>query len=576
MKVLLLTPVLLAIALAVGAQGSQKRVLVVHANRSAAPVPIVMDREYQRLIGTALDGHLDYHSEYLDVARFGDAAYLTALRDFLAFKYRDQRFDLIIATTGAAADFVTANHDVVFGGAPVLCVLAPSLSPGPNATGVIVGMDLAGTIALALQVQPATREVFVVSGASEFDKYYEDVARNQLRQFEDRVGLTYLSGLPMSELEQRVSDLPADSIVYFLSVVEDGAAVKFLPLDSLQRISRVANAPIYSWLDATIDHGIVGGSLASADLLAERTAPVALRVLKGEAPSSIPVETIDMNVPQVDWRQLQKWGISEDRLPAGTLVRFRQPGMWEQYKVYIVGAASLMVIQMALISTLFVQLARRRKAEQERADLAARLISAQEAERAHIARELHDDFGQRIASFSIAMSGLKRRLTDVPAVQAELADMYENTMTLSKDLRLLSHELHPGIIQQLGLIDAVRTRCDEVSVEHGITVNVNVPPDLGRVPDDAALCLYRVLQESLQNVARHSDARSAQVSVVRSDGHVSLRVQDDGRGFDPGAAAKRRGIGLVSLDERVRALGGTFAIDSKGGAGTTVSVTLPV
>ena len=200
-----------------------------------------------------------------------------------------------------------------------------------------------------------------------------------------------------------------------------------------------------------------------------------------------------------------------------------------------------------------------RKSHRHNQELAGRLITAQEVERARIARELHDDVGQRIASFSIALGTVRRRLPAAPQpVYDELASLQRETVTLGNDLRLLSHELHPALLEHLGLVDALRRRCEEVSEESGVTVALDVTSELGQVPDDVALCLYRVAQEALRNVVNHAQAHSARVELSRQNGRVAMRITDDGQGFEPGTAVGQRGLGLISLDERVRMLAGTF------------------
>jgi two-component system sensor histidine kinase UhpB len=244
---------------------------------------------------------------------------------------------------------------------------------------------------------------------------------------------------------------------------------------------------------------------------------------------------------------------------------------------------SLVALQTLLIGILVVNRASRRRAEvalrdsyARIRDLAGRLIHAQEVERASIARDLHDDVGQRVASFSIALGTLKRRLDGADdVVRADLASLQRETIALSKDLRLLSHELHPGLLQQLGLVEALRARCDELQAEAGLAVEFDVEPELGVVSDEISLCLYRVAQEALRNVVSHAQAQSARLSLVRHDGQLSLHVSDDGCGFSGGEVLPHRGLGLVSLEERVRMLDGTFTIDSSDRSGTTVSVTIP-
>jgi two-component system sensor histidine kinase UhpB len=209
-------------------------------------------------------------------------------------------------------------------------------------------------------------------------------------------------------------------------------------------------------------------------------------------------------------------------------------------------------------------------------DLAGRLISAREGERTRIARDLHDDIGQRVASLSIALSRMQRQIPDAsnPARQS-LSDLEQQSTQLSADLRHLSHELHPGALEHLGLLEALRERCDDFSQESGVSVRLDVSDVWREVSDTLALCLYRIAQEALRNVATHAKAQNVTISLEQRNGHVMMHVSDDGCGFDPTAKAGRKGLGLVSLNERVHMLGGALAVTAARGAGTRIAVTLP-
>jgi two-component system sensor histidine kinase UhpB len=203
-------------------------------------------------------------------------------------------------------------------------------------------------------------------------------------------------------------------------------------------------------------------------------------------------------------------------------------------------------------------------------------MSARESERTRIARDLHDDIGQRVASLSIALSRIQRQIPDAahPARQS-LSDLERQSIQLSADLRHLSHELHPGALEHLGLLEALRERCDDFTQESGITVQLEVADAWRDVSDALALCLYRVAQEALRNVATHARARHVSISLGQLNGDVMMHVTDDGCGFDPAAKSRRSGLGLVSLNERVHGLGGTLDVTTADGAGTRVAVTLP-
>jgi PAS domain S-box-containing protein len=210
-------------------------------------------------------------------------------------------------------------------------------------------------------------------------------------------------------------------------------------------------------------------------------------------------------------------------------------------------------------------------------DLAGRLIAAQEDERRHIARELHDDLNQQVAALAIGISRLKRQLTDAgPAVQEQIAKLREKTDWLSERIRQVSHELHSSILQHIGLPAALNSYCAEFSDREGITVTLDIQDGVEAVSPDAALCLYRIAQESLHNIARHSGARSAIVALAQVNGAIELRVADQGAGFDPGQAREGRGLGLVSMEERVKLLHGNFVLTTRPGEGTELKAQIPL
>jgi len=171
--------------------------------------------------------------------------------------------------------------------------------------------------------------------------------------------------------------------------------------------------------------------------------------------------------------------------------------------------------------------------------LADRLISAQEEERTRIARDLHDDLGQRLVSLSIALSNLKRRVAESgdDTLRRDLATLQEQAAQASSDLRHLSHDLHPGALEHMGLSDALRARCAEFTEEAGVRARLIASEDWNDPTDAIALCLYRVAQEALRNVAQHAHASHATVSLERLNSHVRMRVSDDGRGFDVATTA---------------------------------------
>jgi two-component system sensor histidine kinase UhpB len=210
-------------------------------------------------------------------------------------------------------------------------------------------------------------------------------------------------------------------------------------------------------------------------------------------------------------------------------------------------------------------------------ELTGRLISAQETERARIARRLHDDVNQQLAAYSIALSRLQRALPEgANDVQAEVVRLQQQTINLSEQIRDLSHELHPGVLYHAGLAVALRGSCTEFGLQHGIEVTVEAEDNLSELPKEVALCLYRIAQETLHNAARHGRANRARVALCRVCYAVELTVRDNGCGFNATEARRARGLGLVSIDERVRLLRGNLHIKSRPHWGTEVYVRVPL
>jgi signal transduction histidine kinase len=572
----------------------QRRVLVLYASLPGGAASTDFDVAYQRVLGTALGNGLDLHSEYIDLARFSGPDYPDALAAFLRYKYERLPPDVVVAPTEGALRFARRFRAMLFPGTPIVFITrVPSPEPGPAMFGINAPLDLPGTLDLALTLQPATRRVFVVSGVSEFDKLYEGLARAQFARLAKRLTFTYLTGLPIADLERAVAHLPPESILYFLTLGEDGAGARLRSTDVLRRLTALANVPTYAWNTVGMDCGIVGGVLYSNEIVAEHSARLTLRILRGEADAGMQADAVNPNVTQLDWRQLRRWGISEALAPAGTAILFRERSLWDRYQGYIAGALTLVLFQAALIAGLLVQRARGRRmasamrenqarleaSNRQISDLFGRLITAQETERGRIARDLHDDVSQRIAGLSIMISGLKSRLGGTAKgadVSATLAAIQRNTIGLAEEIRHLSHDLHPSMLQHAGLVAALQGACADFEKLHGITVTYNPDAAIGAVDGDTAVCLYRIAQEALRNVAKHAHATHVDVALTRSVAGLQLTIADDGHGFDlAGTRARAGGLGLVSIDERVRLLQGTVAIETQPRRGTRLRVLIP-
>ena len=209
-------------------------------------------------------------------------------------------------------------------------------------------------------------------------------------------------------------------------------------------------------------------------------------------------------------------------------------------------------------------------------NLSGQLIQAQEAERSRIAREIHDDYLQRLAVLSIELSDVRKYLERDSEGSQRLRELWDRVGELSSDLHSLSHRLHSSTLDNLGLVQAMISLCAEFGDHHSIEINFveeNVPRN---IPKEVALCLFRITQEALQNIKKHSHADSAEVRVEGLEQKIHLSISDRGTGFDQGAGSRRTGIGIQSMEERVRLVGGQFAVHSRPMEGTTIDVWVPI
>jgi signal transduction histidine kinase len=218
----------------------------------------------------------------------------------------------------------------------------------------------------------------------------------------------------------------------------------------------------------------------------------------------------------------------------------------------------------------------RRHREQLR-ELAAHLVSVQEAEQKRLARELHDGLNQQLAVVSVALEKLHLEIRPyAKPLQKRTQELVDWVARISDDVHRMAYRLHPAVLENLGLPAALEAECRHFAKSERMQVDFEQQNSGSGLPEPVSLCLYRVAQETFRNIARHSGARKAEVSLTIAPDHVALRIQDDGTGFDLDNLGKTRGLGLVSMEERVHQVNGKLAIDSSLGAGTRVEVTVPL
>jgi signal transduction histidine kinase len=515
-----------------------------------------------------------------------DAGQTSVLEDPQAFlevlrhRFAGSPPDVVVTVGPPAAAFYAQNRDKVFPGTRLVTAalderFVPRFALRDGDTAVANHQNVPALVANILRVLPDTQTIAVVLGDTPLERYWAGEAHREFARFANRVRFEWLNDLSLEQMRARVAALPPHSAVLYIFLMVDAAGVPHERGTALTSLLEVSAAPVFGIAESEVGHGVVGGPYEPQHREGALMAAAALRALSGESPAKAVIQVVDDEAPIYDWRALKRWGIDPKRLPAGSDIRFRPPSLWDEHSALITTAITVFVLQAALSIGLVWQRIYRRRAEGEALSLSGRLITAHEDERRWLARELHDDITQRLAGLAISAA----KLTGNDSTPAEIAagrSIRGGLIRLSEDVHNLSYRLHPSVLEDIGLVDALNAECERVARAEVIRVDVQsdrLPPGL---PNEVALGIYRIAQEALRNVGRHAKASLVQLSLTVSDGGLRLAVSDNGCGFELGLELHRPSLGHASMRERVRLLGGTLAIQSTPGAGTAVVAWLPI
>jgi PAS domain S-box-containing protein len=302
------------------------------------------------------------------VARFPGEEQRQRQHDFFRAKYQERPPDLVIAVGGDAFAFVAERRDQLFGTVPIVyCSVAGDPRPEHFTDTKIANFPVpdtaAGTLEMMLRLHPDARHIAVVTGNGPRDRQYAEIFRKALNTFGNRAAFTWLTNLSMEQLRGELSRLPDHSVVLYLTMFQDATGETFTPREALEAFAPASRAPIYGLYETYVGHGIVGGLMVPFEEIGRKAAQLGIRILAGEDAQAAARSESYHSVPMFDWRQLQRWKISEKRLPPGSIVRFKETTYWEQHYRIIITAVSLCLLEALLIVALLAQLRRRRVAE---------------------------------------------------------------------------------------------------------------------------------------------------------------------------------------------------------------------
>jgi signal transduction histidine kinase/ABC-type uncharacterized transport system substrate-binding protein len=346
-----------------------RNILILSSEDSRLPAVRILTDTIESALSARIPTNLSIFTEFLDSSRgIGDAAAQQIL-PYLAARYQSRKFDLVIALGPQALQLLRDNRQTLFPNAPTMFVAVGKSNPAienlpADISGVTLQFDLPGTVRLAKALQPGLKRVVVITGASDFDRRWRQIAAADLAEFKD-LELVELAGLPIDDVISQVAATPSNTAILYISMFKDGNGKPQVPSEVAARIGGTANAPVYGLYPTYLGKGVVGGYVTSFEAQGQAAAEVAASLLKnageGQAQTIVDIEP----VPIVDWRVLRSWRLDEDKLPANTEIRFRSPSLWETHWLLFSIVAAALLVQAMTILALMMQARRLRRTEEQ-------------------------------------------------------------------------------------------------------------------------------------------------------------------------------------------------------------------
>jgi signal transduction histidine kinase/ABC-type uncharacterized transport system substrate-binding protein len=552
--------------------------------------------------GSAEEG-IAIHAEHLDFGHFSSPEHDDILRAYVLGKYRNSPINVIVAAGPKALEFALhvrgefgSNVPVVFSivDTATLARLRPS-----NATGHILQYTLRDQITSARALVPDLQHVALVGDPLEAQSFMDEF-RRELPIFSAQLDFIDLTGLSLQDVKRRVADLPENSAIVYTAINVDGAGVSYIPRDALVAIADVANRPIVIDAETMLGYGGTGGFVASPTTLAQQTAQLALRVLNGQDPSTIPA-SIDELKPIFDWRQMQRWGIAESSLPPGSTIYFREPTVWERYWWQIALTFALVLVQGGLISVLLLEHRRRQFAEvhsrQHMAELARvmRFSTAGELT-ASIAHEINQPLGAILTNAETAKAILTSPSPDIAELNEIVDDILKDDQRANEVIRRMRSLLKkaPFELKNFDLNDLVR---ETLGVLSSLAVGRKV--ELNNLITEKALPILgdRIqLQQVILNLVVNgidamkdtpSEDRIISIRTSRVENFAQLSVSDRGHGIPEDklkevfaafftSKAEGMGMGLSIARTIIEAHNGLISAKNRDHGGATFRIRLPL
>ena len=587
-----------------------KRVMLLHSfGREFKPWS-----DYAREIRTELVQQspwaLDITEHALITARSSNQNPEAPFVQYLGALFSEHPLDLIVSIGAPAAAFVQRHRHELFADTPMVFTAVDerrvqSSVLSDNDSVVAVRINYLAALENILRVLPDTKNVTVVVGTSPIEKFWKDEIAKEAEPLTNRVTLSWTDHLSFEELLKHAAALPPQSAIFWELMLVDAAGVVHEGNTALARLRKVANAPIFSYDEAFFGTDIVGGPLILVADTSRQTAAVAVRILGGEKAGSIKTPPVQFAMPRFDWREMQRWHISESRLLPGSEIYFRNPTIWKTYREYILSIIAVFLLQFAMIIWLIHERWRRQIAEAGSLELTHelarmnRVATAGELS-ASIAHELRQPLSAITSFGSAGLNWLKRLKEQSPEVD-EVRNALQNVVSeghraddVVKSMRAMFKNEPPtrtkvnfnDLIQQVTVITAGSIKSNNIVLD--VNLADNPPPLVMGDPIQLQQVILNLVMNAVEAIS-HSRHRARTLLLrtqVRSDGTVLTRVVDSGPSVDPKVAEKMfdpffttkpggMGMGLAICKTIVEAHGGSLMAFPNTPQGMEFQIVLP-
>jgi signal transduction histidine kinase len=514
--------------------------------------------------------------------------------------------DLIICVGAPAANFVQRQRERLFPATPIIITAIEQRRVdfarlGENDTAVSVLHDFSASFANILRVLPNTRKIIVVVGASPNERFWLGEIRKEMPPFENRVEFSWTDDIPFEKFLSTASALPPNTVLFWGLMNVDSAGVVYGGDGALKKLHAVANAPIFSYDDGFFGAELVGGPMHSVADGSRRTAAIAVRILGGEKAGDIRPAPTEYVAPKFDWRQLQRWSISEQLLPPGSRIYFREPSAWEKYLWQVAIVGSVVLLQAVLITGLLYERRGRRVAEFEARQRIAQLAHVNRYTlagelAASIAHELNQPLGSILVNSETATLMLDAPGLDVRELKEILSDIKRDDQRAGEVIRRLRSLLKraPFEAKEINLNETVGETLDLISAlahARGVSLSsVLAGTPLPVKADNIQLqqVLINLIVNAIDAMAHlESSQRKIAVRTVQNGDFAEIEIADSGPGitagklsevFEPFYTTKPNGMGMGLSIARtiIEVHGGQISAECRAGQGALFRINLPL